>query len=249
MFEIQQEGAVAVIRINNPPVNALSFARWRALPAQIRELESDLAVAAMVFTGLPNKHFCGGNDFKEFADLTPQTTSTGTAAVREAMRAVHSSSLPAVAALHGAAMGSGFMLACACDIRIATADARLGLPEIKVGAFGGYSLIRQLMPPGEARWLTYTGRPISGTRAYQLGTVQELVENAEALLPAALGLASEIGGLVSDRLNRRIKPVLNQLDRTALWDAYDIERLLAIDTMGVDGSSKGASMNPVKEQV
>lgn len=232
MFDIQKEGAVAVIRLNNPPVNAVSFANWGLLPAQVRELESDPAIAAIVFTGLPNKHFCGGNDFKEFAGLTPQGTSQGTAAVREAMRAVYNSPLPSIAALHGAAMGSGFMLACACDMRIATPDARLGLPEVKVGAFGGYSLVSQLMPPGEARWLTYTGRPISGTRAWQLGTVQELAESAEALLPAAMALAHEIAPLVAGKMDRRIKPVINQLARTALWDAYDIERLLAIDTMG-----------------
>lgn len=232
MFNIEKDGAIAVIRLNNPPVNAISFARWRDLPAQICELEADSAIAALVFTGQPGKHFCGGNDFNEFAELTPQATSSGTAAVREGMRAVHTSPLPAIAAIHGAAMGSGFMLACACDMRIATADARLGLPEVKVGAFGGYTMARQLMPPGQARWLTYTGRPISGARAYQLGTVQELVEDAGALLPAAMALAREIAGLVSGKLKGRIKPVLNQLDRTALWDAYDIERLLAVDTMG-----------------
>jgi enoyl-CoA hydratase/carnithine racemase len=233
MFRVEREGAVAVIRIDSPPVNALSFERWRGLPPLIAELEADAEVAALVFTGLPHKHFCGGNDFKEFASLNAQGTSVGTAAVREGMRAVYQSVLPAVAALHGAAMGSGFMLASACDMRIATPDARMALPEVKVGAFGGYSLIRQLMSPGQARWMTYTGRPIDGTRAYQLGIVQELADTPEAVLLAAIALATEIATLTKDRLDRRIKPVLNQLDRTALWDAYDIERLLAIDTMGI----------------
>lgn len=235
MFRVEREGAVAIVRIDSPPVNALSFERWRSLPPLIRELEDDAGVSALVFTGLPHKHFCGGNDFKEFAALDAQGTSQGTAAVREGMRAVYQSVLPAVAALHGAAMGSGFMLASACDMRIATPDARMALPEVKVGAFGGYSLIRQLMSPGQARWMTYTGRPIDGARAYQLGIVQELADTPDAVLAASIALASEIGTLTQDRLNRRIKPVLNQLDRTALWDAYDIERLLAIDTMGKAG--------------
>jgi enoyl-CoA hydratase/carnithine racemase len=233
MFRVEREGVVAVVRIDSPPVNALSFERWRSLPPLIRELEADAGVAAMVFTGLPHRHFCGGNDFKEFASLNAQGTSHGTAAVREGMRAVHQSVLPAIAAMHGAAMGSGFMLAAACDMRLATPDARMALPEVKVGAFGGYSLISQLMSPGQARWMTYTGRPIDGTRAYQLGIVQELADTPDAVLAAAIALAAEIGSLTKDRLDRRIKPVLNQLDRTALWDAYDIERLLAIDTMGV----------------
>lgn len=232
MFDIYREGHVAVVRLNSPPVNAVRFSDWHALPDQIRELEADISLAALVFTGLPHKHFCGGNDFKEFEGLTPQDTSRGTAAVRDAMRAIYDSPLPAVAALHGAAMGSGLMLASACDIRIATPDARLALPEVKVDAFGGYSLISQFIPVGVARWMTYTGRPISGARAYQIGAVQELVEDVEDLLSTAITLATDIAGLVSGRLDRRIKPVLNQLDRTALWDAYDIERLLAVDTMG-----------------
>ena len=72
MFRVEREGAVAIVRIDSPPVNALSFARWRSLPPLIRELEDDAGVAALVFTGLPHKHFCGGNDFKEFAALDAQ---------------------------------------------------------------------------------------------------------------------------------------------------------------------------------
>jgi len=63
MFTVERDGEVAVIRFNNPPVNAISFAHWGEFPGVIAELERS-AVAAMVFTGLPQKHFCGGNDFR-----------------------------------------------------------------------------------------------------------------------------------------------------------------------------------------
>lgn len=68
------------------------------------------------------------------------------------------------------------MLACGCDIRIATADARLALPEVKVGAFGGYRIVREVLAQVKARLLTYTGRPLTGARAHHIGLVQELAD-------------------------------------------------------------------------
>lgn len=231
MFDVQRDGAIAVIRLDNPPVNAVSFQNWKAVPDKISSLERE-GIAAVVFTGLPHKHFCGGNDFREFADLTPDQTLAGTGAVRDAMKAVRESSLIAVAALHGAAMGSGFMLSCACDIRVATPDARLGLPEVKVGAFGGYRIVREVLSQGEARLLTYTGRPLSGERAYQLGLVQELHAMPDEVLSRSIALAKEMAELLIGALRAEIKECLNREDEQSLWSAYELERELAARTMG-----------------
>lgn len=232
MFKVERDGAVALIRFDNPPVNAVSFARWRTLPALLGELEADAGVGAMVFTGLPHKHFCGGNDFREFQSLSPEETLAGTGAVRDAMKAVRENRIPAVAALHGAAMGSGFMLSCACDVRFATPDAKLALPEVKVGAFGGYRIVREVLSQGEARAMTFSGRPISGARAHQIGLVQGLAEDAGGVLDLALEWAREVSGLLSGTLAREIKGVLNREDEEPLWIAYDRERELAARTMG-----------------
>lgn len=235
MFEVERRDGIAIVRLDNPPVNAVSFARWRLLPPLLAELERDEGVGALVFTGLPHKHFCGGNDVTEFAALTPAETLAGTGAVRGAMRAVRESARPAIAALHGAAMGSGFMLSCACDIRIATADARLALPEVKVGAFGGYRIVREVLSQGEARLLAYTGQPISGARAHQIGLVQELADNREAVLERAVGIARDIAGVLRGTLRAEIKRTLNREDGAPLWEAYDYERELAARMMGTAG--------------
>ncbi|KUL94527.1 crotonase [Bosea sp. WAO] len=231
MFDVERDGEIAVIRFNNPPVNAVSFANWGTLPGIIAQLESE-AIAAMVFTGLPHKHFCGGNDFREFAALTPEATLAGTGAVCDGMRAVRESSIPAIAAIHGAAMGSGFMLSCACDIRLATPDARLGLPEVKVGAFGGYRIVREVLSQGEARLLTYTGQPLSGERAHQIGLVQKLADTPAQVLDAAIALAQDMAGLIKGRLRAEIKDCLNREDEESLWTAYQFERDLAARVMG-----------------
>ena len=233
MFTVERDGSVALIRLDNPPVNAVTFDRWRMVPDLVRGLETDPAIGVMVFTGLPHKHFCGGNDFREFQGLAPADTLRGTGAVRDAMRAVRESRLPAVASLHGAAMGSGFMLACACDVRFATPDAKLGLPEVKVGAFGGYRIVREVLGQGEARAMTFSGRPISGERAHQVGLVQGLADGAAGVLDLALGWAREVGGLLAGTLRQEIKAVLNREDEEPLWDAYERERDLAARTMGV----------------
>jgi len=231
MFHIEQDGEVALIRLHNPPVNAISFARWREFPQKIKALETS-DVVVMVFTGLPQKHFCGGNDFREFTGLTPEQTLAGTGAVRDGMQAVRESRIPAIAALHGAAMGSGCMLACACDIRLATPDTRIALPEVKVGAFGGYRILREVLSQGEARLLAYTGRPLSGERAHQLGLVQALASTPDQVLEQAIALAHEITGLLKNPLRPLMKPCLNREDEEGLWTAYRRELDLAARVMG-----------------
>lgn len=231
MFRVERHGDVAVISFDNPPVNSMRFDQWRALPDLISGLQDD-SVGVMIFTGLPHRHFCAGNDFREFDSLSPDQTLAGTSAVRDALRAVRESPIIAMAGLHGAALGSGFMLACACDIRLATRDAKLGLPEVKVGAIGGYRIAREVIGQGEARTMVLTGEPISGERAYQIGLVHALDDTAEATLARATQMAANISTLIRGRLREEIKACFNTQDATPLWEAYDLERNLAARVMG-----------------
>jgi enoyl-CoA hydratase/carnithine racemase len=233
MFRIETQGLVGLIRYDNPPVNAAGFAAWRALPGLAAQLAADAELAAVVVTGLPHRHFSAGNDVREFAGLSRAEAEAGLSAVRDGIRAVAGLEMPVIAAVHGAAAGSACMLACACDIRICTSDARFSLPEVKVGAFGGYRLLREVMPRGEARWMTLTGRPIGGERAHAIGLVQELAPDRDALLPQAVALAEEIGTLLRSRFGRAVKPALDRSETAAtLWDAYEVEQSVARDVMG-----------------
>jgi enoyl-CoA hydratase/carnithine racemase len=223
-FEVTHTGQIAVLRLVRPPVNALGFADWSELRTRVAELERSDA-GAVVLTGAPAAHLSAGNDHTEFGPGSPHDIEQGTAAVADAIRAVRELSKPCVAAIHGAAMGSALLLVCMCDIRIATPDARLGLPEIRVGAFGGYRLAREVLPVGEARMMVLTGRSITGQRAYELGLVQELLPTAEQVLERSVELAGEITGLLTGTLRQEAKPLLNQLDdRAGLWEGHDLER-------------------------
>lgn len=129
-------------------------------------------------------------------------------------------------------MGSGFMLACASDIRLSTKDAKLGLPEVKVGALGGYRIVREVLGQAEARAMVLTGDPISGERAYELGLVYKLRDSPEDVLSAALDMAISISGMVVGALRTEIKACFNAQDLQPLWPAYDLERELAARVMG-----------------
>ncbi|MFJ3366892.1 enoyl-CoA hydratase/isomerase family protein [Pseudomonas sp. NPDC086251] len=236
MFRLEFSDDIAVVLLDAAPVNAMTFASWATLPDLIREAEQHGA-KALVFSGQPHKHFCAGNDVREFKDLTPQDTLRGVATVRAAVKAVHESRLPAIAALHGAVMGSGLILACACDIRVATADARLGLPEVKVNSYGGFAMLSETLPRGEARSMTLTGNPISGARAFELGMVQELADNAPAVLEKAMQITAQITSTLTGRLADEIKAVMNNQEQHPLWQSYELEREFASRIMGTAGNS------------
>jgi len=232
-FSVERDDGVAVVRIARPPVNALGFEAWAAFRDLLRGLGEDRDVRAVVLTGAPGKHFSAGNDTREFGTATREELVAGTAATRDAFRAVRELPQPVVAAVHGAAMGSGFVLAACCDLRVATPDAKLALPEVRVGSFAGYTFARGVLPEGEARRLVLTGATMRGERAHQVGFVQELASDGEAVLARARELAAEMATFLTGRLGET-KAVMGRIaaGEAALWDAYALERDLNLRVMG-----------------
>lgn len=235
MFRLEFVNNIAVFHLDAPPVNAMTFSAWSELPALVGLAEAR-DVQAMVFSGRPQKHFCGGNDVREFETLSHEGVLDGVGYVQAAMRAISDSRIPAVAALHGAVMGSGLILASACDVRVATRDARLALPEVKVGAYGGYALASKLLPHGIIRAMTLSGTPIDGQRAFDIGYVQELALDADACFARALALAEEFGKLLGGELGQEIKHIMSLQDSQDKWTAYETERAFAAKIMGAGHS-------------
>src|SRR6185503_993881 len=130
--EYQARGAVAVITLDNPPVNGLGHALRRDLAAGLDRAAADPAVQAVVLVGA-GKGFSGGADIKEFG--TPKMTAEPS--LHTVIRAVEASTKPVVAAIHGVAMGGGLELALACHYRVAGAGAQVALPEVKLGLLPG----------------------------------------------------------------------------------------------------------------
>ena len=181
IVETRREGDIAVILVDNPPVNAQNNAVRAGLLEAFRSVKNDATFAGVVLTCV-GRTFVAGSDLAEFGKV-PQNPST--IDVIDAIEAVNK---PVVAALFGTPMGGGLELALACHFRIATRDARLALPEIKLGMMpgaGGTQRLPRLAGLEVAAPMILSGDPISGEKALACGLVDELYEGD----PVAAGVA------------------------------------------------------------
>ena len=213
-------GRICYLRIHSAPVNALRFADWAALTSFYAGLH-DRNVAIAVITGLPGRHFCAGNDFTEFSGMSEDDALTGSRIVRDVTYALRKSPVITIAAMHGAAMGGGLIAASACDIRLGTRSGKIGLPEVKVGAFGGYRIVQDVLPAAEARLMAFSGDPMANSRAYELGFYQSLFDTDDALWDGAVSLAKMLDDRMTGPLTHAAKTCVyeaSQLDFEAGFD-------------------------------
>jgi enoyl-CoA hydratase len=194
----QQDGAVAVVTIDNPPVNALSAALLEELEAEIERLDADDDVRAIVLVGAGERAFVAGADIKEFPSLreaAAEAHERGSArGIQKLGHRMDAARTPFVAAIHGFCLGGGLELAMCCDIRVASEDTTLGHPEIKLGLIpggGGTQRLPRLVGIGRAQYLNMTGDSIGAAQAYEWGLVEKVVPAGEAR-DAALEIARTI---------------------------------------------------------
>ena len=194
-IHVEQEGGVALVTIDNAPVNALSAALLDELSGELARLDTDEGVRAIVLRGAGDRAFVAGADIKEFPSLRDAPRDGGSArGIQKVGAEVERLRTPVIAALHGFCLGGGLELAMACDIRVAAEDAQIGQPEIKLGLLpggGGTQRLPRLVGPGRALLMNMTGDPISGTQAYEWGLVERAVPR-EQLLDTAREIAATI---------------------------------------------------------
>ena len=169
---------MTTITIDRPPVNAMSRAVVAALESALDALATDATTRVALLRGAGTRGFSAGADISEFpALLEPKADARGEGIQRLADR-VEAFPKPIIAAIHGFCMGGGLEIALACDIRIAAEDARIGLPEVRIGILpggGGTQRLPRAVGPGRARLMILSGEPISGRRAAEWGLVEETV--------------------------------------------------------------------------
>jgi enoyl-CoA hydratase len=190
------DGAVAVVTIDNPPMNALSAPLLEELEAEIERLDADDAVRAIVLKGAGERAFVAGADIKEFPSLRDAATEEGGSArgIQKLGARMDAARTPFIAAIHGFCLGGGLELAMCCDIRVVADGAQLGQPEIKLGLIpggGGTQRLPRLVGLGRAQLLNMTGDFIDAATAYDWGLVEKVVP-PEGLLEAALAIARTI---------------------------------------------------------
>jgi enoyl-CoA hydratase len=191
--EIQQR--VATLTLDRPDrLNALNRALLDELGQALERLAADPAAGALVLTGAGERAFAAGADVTEIAELGPAAALEFSRAGQRLFTRLERLGKPSVAAVRGFALGGGLELALACTLRVAAEDARLGLPEVKLGiipGYGGTQRLTRLLGPGRALEIILTGEPVEAREALRLGMVNRVVAAVE-LLPEARRLAAQL---------------------------------------------------------
>ena len=191
-FETKEK--IAVITLNRPKVlNAMNRQMWLEIMDALDIVKEDPRIKALIFTG-HGRAFSTGADLKDSKDRTPEAYREYLESLQEASKKIIHFPKPTLAAINGYALGSGYELALACDIRMAASDAQIGSPEARVTSSvtgGAFRLILDLVGPGKARELLFTAENITGEEAKSIGLVNHAVP-AEQLMEKTLDMAKKI---------------------------------------------------------
>jgi enoyl-CoA hydratase/carnithine racemase len=192
--KLETHDAVATIRIDRPPANALSQAVSLELSDAATAAANDDGVRAVVVWG-GERIFAAGADIKAMADHGPEQIGSDVGALERACRDLEAVPKPVIAAVNGFALGGGCEIALACDFRFAAQDAQLGLPEIRLGIIpgaGGTQRLPRLVGLAKARELVFSGRRLGAEEALDIGLVDRVVPSGDVYgtaLDAARGYA------------------------------------------------------------
>ena len=208
---IEIDNQIAVLSINRPTkLNALNKPTIEELNSALASLEENKEVRAVIIIGSGEKAFVAGADIKEFANYNTSEGSQLAAKGQELLfDYVQNFTKPIIAAVNGFALGGGLELAMACHFRIASTNAKMGLPEVTLGlipGYGGTQRLPQLIGKGRAMELIMTADMINAEKALEYGLVNHVVEQNE-LLAFTIKIAEKITKNSSSAIARAIKSI------------------------------------------
>ena len=245
LIQVEITDGVALVTLNNPPMNLVTLALTRQLSDTLDRLAADKNVRALVLSGAnpQARAFCAGSDVKEFPDyMTPGSVLEKKLVFEnKTYDKLEDFPKPTIGAVNGLAYGGGLELAVCCDIIIAADNARLALPEIKLGVFpgtGGTYRVPRRVGVGRSKIMMFTGEPVDPKTAVEWGLIERAVP-PEQVLPAAMELARTIATGPSDSL---------QLCKRAIDESLKSDRDAAIKHM-LELSDKAFCSDECKEGV
>src|SRR5580700_11786342 len=186
LVTVETDNAIATIRLNRPPMNALSAAVQADLAAAAAQVASDHAIRAVVLYG-GQKLFAAGADIKEMSAASYAQMLPDSARLQDALTAVAQIGKPVIAAVTGYALGGGLELALCADFRVLGESAKVGQPEILLGIIpgaGGTQRLPRLIGPARAKDIVFTGRFVGAEEALAMGLVDQVVPDAEVFQAA-----------------------------------------------------------------
>lgn len=227
----EKQGNIAVIKLNRQKVlNAMNKRLWLDFQLALEDVKTDPVIKVLIITG-EGRAFSTGADLKESKTRSIEDYRDYLVELQEATRKLIRFEKPTIAAINGYALGSGYELALACDIRIAAEDAKIGSPEAKVTSSvtgGAMRLVQDLIGPAKARELLFTGEYITGKEAERIGLVNHSVP-LSSLMDTAWEMAEKIGENSAFSIKMIKKGLLmaaGEVSMEALMD-YEVEACLA----------------------
>jgi enoyl-CoA hydratase/carnithine racemase len=193
---VEVEQAVATIRLNRPPMNALNTALQADLVTAVAQVCADGSVRAVVLYG-GEKLFAAGADIKEMSDASYAQMTARSRGLQDALNTVAAIGKPVIAAVTGYALGGGLELALCADFRVLGESARVGQPEILLGLIpgaGGTQRLPRLIGPAKAKDLIFTGRFVGAAEALAIGLADKVVPDDQVYLTAREMAAAYAGG-------------------------------------------------------
>jgi enoyl-CoA hydratase len=191
----ETRNAIAYVTVNRPKVlNALNMATMEELRRAFHSIKQDPEVRVVILTGAGEKAFIAGADINELARHNPVEAKAYTHRGQSVLNLIENCGKPVIACLNGFALGGGCEIAMACTMRLASENAKLGQPEVKLGiipGYGGTQRLPRLVGKGRAMQLVLSGEMITAQEAYRIGLVNEVVPAAE-LIPRAEAIAQKI---------------------------------------------------------
>ncbi|MFF2588870.1 enoyl-CoA hydratase [Peribacillus butanolivorans] len=210
LVKLEKSDNIAIVTIDNPPLNVLSNQVTNELKTTFDDLANDSEIVVVILTGAGSRAFMAGADIKEFPQSIGQTGMKERVLEQHAIfNQIDFLPKPTIAVLNGLTFGGGCELAITCDIRIAEEHAQLGLPEIKLGIFpggGGTQRLPRIIGEAKAKELMFVGNPITAHEAEKIGLVNKVVETGQGMNEAMI-LAKQISGYSLQALSRIKKAV------------------------------------------
>lgn len=221
-LRVEQQDQVLTVHLARPPVNSVDVPMYRELRRLFAHVDRRRPDVHVIVLAADGPHFCAGNDLDEFMTMDGENARERMFEVREAFFAIQDCAVPVVAAVQGAALGTGLAIAASCDLVVASTDARFGLPELTVGVMGGARHLARLAPQPFVRQLFLLGEPVDAEEMWRVGAIAKVVPRDE-LLPTAHEMAAKIARH-SPTAIRVGKHVLDQIETMDLRAGYELEQ-------------------------
>jgi 3-hydroxypropionyl-coenzyme A dehydratase len=178
-IQLEPQGDIAILRINRPEaLNAMNLDVISELSKMIDIIAADGSIKTLVITGAGERSFCAGADISYMVNIDPMQAEKYATSAQDVINKIDRLEKPVIAAVNGFALGGGCELAMACDIRIASSNAKIGQPEVTIGippGWGGTQRLMRIVGPAKAKELIFTGKMITADEAYQIGLVNKVI--------------------------------------------------------------------------